>query len=157
MQVRVGDRIRQDTEWAGERARAGEVIDVFSGAAGKHYRVQWDTGAETILFPDETWTVEPVGQVPEIDLRDETRGRASLEVWIDDTGRWAEALVSVRMRSLEITGSGHAEHHRDPPEPREVVSELAVARALSDAAGQLRALAALQMRSRRPTQPDLRR
>ncbi len=150
MHARVGDRIRVEAERVGARARVGEVVDVFAGPAGEHYRVRWDSGGETILFPGSAWTVERDEPAEEIALRNTARNRADLAVWVDDAEQWAEAFASVHVRSLEITGFGRAERHHDPPEPRGVVAELAIARALSDVAGQLRALAALQMESRRP-------
>jgi hypothetical protein len=29
----------------------GDVVDVLKGSAGPHFRVRWDNGQETVLYP----------------------------------------------------------------------------------------------------------
>ena len=48
---RLGDRITVESERTGRSAREGEIIEVLGSGEGTHFRVRWDDGHESILFP----------------------------------------------------------------------------------------------------------
>ena len=49
--IKVGDRIRIDTERTGVTPRTGEVLEVLVADFGTRYRVLWDDGHETTIHP----------------------------------------------------------------------------------------------------------
>ena len=51
MQVKTGDRIAIESEHVGDGLREGRVLDVIGSGDGVHYRVKWDDGHETVVFP----------------------------------------------------------------------------------------------------------
>ena len=51
MQVKSGDRIAVESEHVGDGAREGRVLDVIGSGDGVHYRVKWDDGHESVVFP----------------------------------------------------------------------------------------------------------
>lgn len=48
---KVGDRISVESERTGRSAREGDIIEVLGTGDGIHFRVRWDDGHESILFP----------------------------------------------------------------------------------------------------------
>ncbi len=48
---RVGDRVILESERIGRAARAGEILEVMGAGEGVHYRVRWEDGHESTLFP----------------------------------------------------------------------------------------------------------
>ncbi|HEX2681286.1 MAG TPA: DUF1918 domain-containing protein [Candidatus Dormibacteraeota bacterium] len=48
---KVGDRIIVESERTGRSAREGDIIEVLGAGDGMHFRVRWDDGHKTILFP----------------------------------------------------------------------------------------------------------
>jgi CBS domain-containing protein len=66
MHASVGDRIVIQTECVGRPARTGTVAEVLGGPDCEHYRVRWDDGHETLLYPGpDTRVVEGAGRIPE--------------------------------------------------------------------------------------------
>ena len=51
MDVKSGDRIAIESEHVGDGLREGRVIEVIGSGDGIHYRVKWDDGHESVLFP----------------------------------------------------------------------------------------------------------
>ena len=52
MQVaKVGDTVVLESERVGEPDRAGVVLEVLDTANAPHYRVRWEDGHETTIFP----------------------------------------------------------------------------------------------------------
>jgi hypothetical protein len=51
MEAHVGDHIIVEANKVGSGRKSGEVVDVVMGASGEHYRIRWDDGHESILFP----------------------------------------------------------------------------------------------------------
>ncbi len=51
MEVKGGDRIAIESEHVGEGSREGTVLEVIGSGDGIHYRVKWDDGHESVLFP----------------------------------------------------------------------------------------------------------
>ena len=51
MEAHVGDRIIVEGNKIGSGRKSGEVVDVVDGASGPHYRIRWDDGHESTLFP----------------------------------------------------------------------------------------------------------
>jgi len=48
---KVGDRILVESERVGRSAREGEILEVLGGGSNVHYRVRWQDGHESTLFP----------------------------------------------------------------------------------------------------------
>ena len=51
MEANAGDRIVIESRKVGGGRKNGEVVEVIEGVGGRHYRVRWDDGHETILYP----------------------------------------------------------------------------------------------------------
>jgi hypothetical protein len=51
MGAAVGDRIIVDSNKVGQKPREGVILEVIDTAASSHYRVEWDDGVETTLWP----------------------------------------------------------------------------------------------------------
>ena len=47
----VGDRIIVESNKVGQKAREGTILEVITTPTSSHYRVQWDDGVETTLWP----------------------------------------------------------------------------------------------------------
>lgn len=52
-----GDVVEVSARRVGEPGRLGEIVAVFDDTPVPHYRVRWDDGHETVLYPGETTTV----------------------------------------------------------------------------------------------------
>jgi hypothetical protein len=50
VQAAVGDEIMVETDTVGRIRRRGEILEVLA-TGGEHYRVRWDDGHESLLFP----------------------------------------------------------------------------------------------------------
>jgi Domain of unknown function (DUF1918) len=57
MEAQVGDRIVVEANKVGGARKQGEVREVIEGVSGKHYRVGWEDGHESIVFPSSDATV----------------------------------------------------------------------------------------------------
>jgi hypothetical protein len=57
MDAQVGDHIVIRSKHVGVGERSGEIVDILTGPAGKHYRVRWDDGHETTFFPSSDATL----------------------------------------------------------------------------------------------------
>ena len=51
MDAHVGDRIVVESRKVGGGRKTGEVAEVVDGTSGQHYRVRWDDGHESIVYP----------------------------------------------------------------------------------------------------------
>lgn len=51
MDVKKGDRIAVESEHVGENRREGSVLEVIGSADAVHYRVKWNDGHESLVFP----------------------------------------------------------------------------------------------------------
>lgn len=51
MNVKTGDRIAVESERVGEGSREGRVLDVIGTGDAVHYRVKWEDGHESVVFP----------------------------------------------------------------------------------------------------------
>ena len=58
MEARVGDHIVVESRKVGNPRRSGAVVEVLTGPDNDHYRVRWDDGHESILYPSSDATVE---------------------------------------------------------------------------------------------------
>jgi hypothetical protein len=47
----VGDRLVVESERVGRAAREGEILEVLRSGAEVHYRVRWNDGHESTLYP----------------------------------------------------------------------------------------------------------
>ncbi len=54
MDAAVGDRITLESNRVGGGTRSGEIVEVIDEGAGRHFRVRWDDGHETVFFPSGT-------------------------------------------------------------------------------------------------------
>jgi hypothetical protein len=51
MDAHTGDHIVVEARRVGSGRKECEVLEVIGGLAGDHYRVRWDDGHESILYP----------------------------------------------------------------------------------------------------------
>jgi hypothetical protein len=51
MAATAGDRIVVESNKVGQKAREGVILEVITTSASSHYRVQWDDGGETTIWP----------------------------------------------------------------------------------------------------------
>jgi hypothetical protein len=51
MDAHKGDRIVVESNKVGGGRKTGEVVEVIDGSAGPHYRIRWDDGHESIVYP----------------------------------------------------------------------------------------------------------
>ena len=61
MDCKKGDRIAIESRQVGSGGKAGEVIEVIERTGGRHYRIRWDDGHESIMFPSSDAYVESSG------------------------------------------------------------------------------------------------
>lgn len=59
MDCEKGDRIVVESRRVGSGRKSGEVTEVIEGVSGRHYRVRWDDGHESIIYPSSDAFVEP--------------------------------------------------------------------------------------------------
>ena len=75
--VERGDVVTVSGRRVGEPPRLGEILEVLGRPDHPHYRVQWEDGHESVLYPGETTTVErrsvPRRSTPQLDLAAATR------------------------------------------------------------------------------------
>ena len=62
MDANVGDRIIVESNKVGGARKSGEVTEVIDGAGGRHYRVVWEDGHESIVFPSSDASVVTAGR-----------------------------------------------------------------------------------------------
>jgi hypothetical protein len=51
MDAHIGDRILVESRKVGSGRKMGEVVEVIQGGGGPHYRIRWDDGHESIVYP----------------------------------------------------------------------------------------------------------
>jgi Domain of unknown function (DUF1918) len=61
MEAHVGDRIIVESRKVGDTKRTGEIIEVLTNGGGAHYRIRWDTGHETIMYPSTDAVIQHSG------------------------------------------------------------------------------------------------
>jgi hypothetical protein len=57
----VGDHIIVESRKVGGGRKSGEVVEVIDGAGGRHYRIRWDDGHESVVYPSSDAFVVSVG------------------------------------------------------------------------------------------------
>ncbi|HUJ56349.1 MAG TPA: DUF1918 domain-containing protein [Gaiellaceae bacterium] len=57
IRIRPGDVISLTGRHVGDTGRTGEVVDVLGEEPNPHYRVRWEDGHESVIYPTETMTV----------------------------------------------------------------------------------------------------
>ena len=55
--VRPGDVVAVAGRHVGDRGRTGEILEVLGDELHPHYRVRWEDGHESILYPGEGTTI----------------------------------------------------------------------------------------------------
>jgi hypothetical protein len=56
--TKPGDQIVVEAHRVGQTHRIGEILDVLGEAEHEHYRVRWEDGAETIVYPSNDARIE---------------------------------------------------------------------------------------------------
>jgi Ala-tRNA(Pro) deacylase len=91
--VEQGDMVVVSGRRVGEPARQGEILEVLGRLDHPHFRVRWEDGHESILYPGETTSVKRrhagPGATPRLDLAAATR---LLVVKLRDAGLEFEIL-----------------------------------------------------------------
>jgi len=166
MGAHLGDRVAVDGRHVGTPTREGEIVEVIGHGGNEHYRVRWDGGVESILFPQsdlhvvtaDVASVELAGSARmEIDLRPTLPAGHlhSFEMWLAEDEDHTEARVTIQLREVEMTGFGLARRNSRDANVPTVGEELAMSRALQDLADQLRQVAGLQIERREGRPVDL--
>ena len=55
--VRPGDVVSVAGRRIGDRGRLGEILEVIGDVFHPHYRVRWEDGRESIIYPGEGTTI----------------------------------------------------------------------------------------------------
>lgn len=58
MEAQIGDRIVIEARKVGSGRRTGEIEEVIRGVGGDHYRVRWDDGHESIVYPSSDASIQ---------------------------------------------------------------------------------------------------
>jgi hypothetical protein len=56
---RKGDTVVVAAHRVGHAERVGEILEVLGEPGHAHYRVRWEAGNETILYPSSDATIRP--------------------------------------------------------------------------------------------------
>lgn len=57
--VAPGDLVEISAHKVGTPARKGEVVDVLGTPGSEHFRVRWDDGHESVLYPGSDAVITP--------------------------------------------------------------------------------------------------
>jgi uncharacterized protein DUF1918 len=57
--AKVGDIVEIHGHHVGEGARTGEIVEVIGEAGHEHFRVRWEGGRESVLYPSNDAIVRP--------------------------------------------------------------------------------------------------
>jgi hypothetical protein len=172
MRAQVGNRVVVDGHHVGDARRSGEIYEILPGREGDRFRVRWDNGGETILYPESdcmifapdsgrAMTAIAQNRRNAIEARNhgqfEPAPAATMDLWFDEDDTHTEARATIRLRDFELTGFGRARRRPHEPNLPAVGEELAAARALSDLAHQLLDLSSYQLEKREghPIRMDL--
>ena len=60
--ARTGDVLDVDGHRLGEPHRTGEILEVLGGPEHEHYRVRWEDGRETIVYPSSDAVIRRRGR-----------------------------------------------------------------------------------------------
>lgn len=60
MDAQVGDQIVVESNKVGAARKLGQVVEVLDAPGGQHYRVAWEDGHESIVFPGSDASVVSV-------------------------------------------------------------------------------------------------
>jgi hypothetical protein len=55
----AGDMVEVAEHRVGGTARVGEILEVIGDVGREHFRVRWDSGVETVLYPSSDVIVRP--------------------------------------------------------------------------------------------------
>lgn len=58
MDAHVGDRLVVESNKVGSGRKVGEIVECLGGAGHQHYRVRWDDGHESTMYPSTDAFVE---------------------------------------------------------------------------------------------------
>jgi Domain of unknown function (DUF1876)/Domain of unknown function (DUF1918) len=139
MSVNVGDRLKVRGRVVGQPAHAGEILEVLGSRSAEHYRVKWDDGHVSTVFPGSDSTIERThvfNEWGEDGRRVETRS-ATIVMRIDEDDARCDCVASLSTDAGVISGRGVARRHPYDPVVPMIGEELAVARALRSLADQL--------------------
>lgn len=56
--ARVGDRIAISGHKVGDAVRSGEIVAIVAGDGRPHYRVRWEDGHESVVYPGSDTAIE---------------------------------------------------------------------------------------------------
>jgi hypothetical protein len=56
---RKGDTVIVSAHRVGDTERVGEILEVLGEPDHVHYRVRWDAGNESVLYPSSDATIRP--------------------------------------------------------------------------------------------------
>jgi hypothetical protein len=111
MQARVGDRLIVEGRHVGVGRRSGQVVEVIGQPGDAHYRVRWEDGHETVMFPSTDCVVISAQQHREEGRAGQADAPMVVEVKLrfeeDETHTDARAELGTHIGTF--TGWGQAE------------------------------------------------
>lgn len=151
MRAQVGDRLVVESSRADTRRRTGVVTGVRGTQGEPPYQVRWldaDSRSESALvFPGPDAHIEHTGTETEGADSMQTMKRWEVDVVVAEESEFESARTWAEVGLLSddgtaLRGHGMARKHPQDLDVPEIGEELAVSRALSDLARQLRQIAA---------------
>jgi rRNA processing protein Gar1 len=58
LRVRIGDLVVIEGRRVGQGRRVGKIVEVLGEPGHGHYRVRWEAGHETVLYPSNDATIQ---------------------------------------------------------------------------------------------------
>lgn len=135
MDAQVGDRLVVNSRHVGTPAQTGEIVEIIGSGSGEHYRVRWNDGRESIVFPGTDTSVERVtagGEPSGLETRTVT-----IQLRLEEDSDHCEAVATMTTSTATFTGSGRARRNPADPVVPMIAEELAIARSLADLAAKL--------------------
>jgi hypothetical protein len=144
MDANIGDRLVVDGKQIGRSRHTGEIVEVLRGADdSQHYRVRWEDGHESIVFPGTDARVEHAGHgdATRPDPTGATSRTVAITLRLVEDFSHCEATAVMDSSIGEFTGTGESRRRAGDPVVPMIGEELAIARSLVDLALQLEAAA----------------
>jgi hypothetical protein len=150
MDGEVGDRLIVHGRKVGQRTCEGEIVEVLT-TNGRHYRVCWADGHESITYPGTDVTIVPMTDRVTVEPR-WTRSMV-IDLRLAEDAEHCTATATMMTAVGTFTGNGVARRHPNDPDVPMIGEELAVSRCLVDLAVSLEEAATRTMsRGEHPTE-----
>jgi len=150
MDGEVGDRLIVHGRKVGQRTCEGEIVEVLTNN-GRHYRVRWSDGHESMTYPGTDVTIVPMTDRATVEPT-WTRSMV-IDLRLAEDAEHCTATATMMTAGGTFTGNGTARRHPNDPDVPMIGEELAVSRCLADLAVSLEQAATRTMnRGEHPTE-----